>query len=114
MKINGQPVPDHVTHEQAVDYILGTAVGRDAFGARSDAREQLLTELRQLCPDEAYLNQVWAEYRARIEAALTPADGPYTVLDHGHCIRCNTCGKVSWNTNDVIHRYCGHCHKFHD
>jgi phage FluMu protein Com len=114
MKINGQPIPGHVTHEQAVDFILNMAVGRAAFGARPDAREQLLAELRQLCPSEQELNQVWSEYRVRLEDKLTPPAGPYSLLDHGHVIRCNTCMKVSWNTNDVIHRYCGHCKAFHE
>lgn len=112
MKINGQPIPDHVTHEQAVDYLMNTAVGREAYQGRG--RDELVAELRQLCPSEAELNQVWAEYRVRIEALLTPLVGPYSLLDHGHVIRCNTCGRVSWNTNDVIHRYCGHCKVFHE
>lgn len=29
-------------------------------------------------------------------------------------IVCPTCGMVSHNPNDVTHRYCGHCHAFHD
>jgi hypothetical protein len=29
-------------------------------------------------------------------------------------ITCPVCGKTSHNTNDVQHRYCGFCHKFHD
>ncbi len=24
------------------------------------------------------------------------------------------CGHTSWNENDVLHRYCGNCHKFHE
>ena len=29
-------------------------------------------------------------------------------------IRCPKCGRVSHNINDVLNRYCGHCHQFHD
>jgi ribosomal protein L37E len=32
----------------------------------------------------------------------------------GHAIRCRVCGMTSHNPNDVKHRYCGHCHAFHD
>ena len=27
---------------------------------------------------------------------------------------CPTCGMVSYNTNDIKHRYCGNCHVFFD
>jgi len=29
-------------------------------------------------------------------------------------IRCLTCGRTSYNRNDVEQRYCGNCHRFHD
>lgn len=29
-------------------------------------------------------------------------------------IRCRTCGKQSWNLNDIKNKYCGHCNKFHE
>jgi hypothetical protein len=29
-------------------------------------------------------------------------------------IRCLRCGLTSYNINDVLYRYCGHCCKFHD
>jgi hypothetical protein len=29
-------------------------------------------------------------------------------------ITCPNCGMKSYNPSDVMHRYCGHCHKFHD
>jgi ribosomal protein S27AE len=28
--------------------------------------------------------------------------------------RCPRCGMVSFNPNDLQHRYCGFCHKFED
>lgn len=28
-------------------------------------------------------------------------------------IACPTCGRVSHNPNDVLHQYCGFCHRFH-
>jgi ribosomal protein L37E len=38
----------------------------------------------------------------------------YTILEAGKAIRCNRCARVSWNKHDVLARYCGHCHIFHD
>jgi hypothetical protein len=29
-------------------------------------------------------------------------------------IACPRCGRVSYNMNDVVQRYCGACHEFHD
>jgi hypothetical protein len=29
-------------------------------------------------------------------------------------IRCRLCGALSANLNDVVHRYCGRCHLFHE
>jgi ribosomal protein L37E len=29
-------------------------------------------------------------------------------------IRCLTCGRTSYHPEDVRHKYCGHCHIFHD
>lgn len=29
-------------------------------------------------------------------------------------IRCQTCQQISYNPNDIKHRYCGACHVFHD
>lgn len=29
-------------------------------------------------------------------------------------IQCLICGMVSYNRNDIINHYCGHCHIFHD
>lgn len=31
-----------------------------------------------------------------------------------HYIRCNTCQRKSYNGNDIQHRFCGACDKFHD
>lgn len=38
----------------------------------------------------------------------------YTILENGKAIRCNTCMRVSWNKIDVVRKYCGYCHKFHE
>jgi hypothetical protein len=29
-------------------------------------------------------------------------------------ITCPVCGRTSYNPNDVVQRYCGNCHQFHD
>jgi phage FluMu protein Com len=38
----------------------------------------------------------------------------YTILENGRAIRCEVCGKTSWNLNDVAHLFCGHCKRFHE
>ena len=32
-------------------------------------------------------------------------------FDH---IKCPKCRGVSYNTNDIKHKYCGHCHEWHE
>ena len=40
--------------------------------------------------------------------------GRYYIIAPDHSsIRCLTCNRVSHNPNDVAHKYCGHCHQFH-
>ncbi|MDB6022975.1 MAG: hypothetical protein JWQ04_2832 [Pedosphaera sp.] len=50
-----------------------------------------------------------------------PADHPpseetakYIITNDGASIGCKTCGRVSFNLNDVREKYCGFCHKFHN
>jgi ribosomal protein L37E len=31
-----------------------------------------------------------------------------------HAIHCNVCGKTSYNINDVKHRYCASCNRYHE
>jgi hypothetical protein len=38
----------------------------------------------------------------------------YTISTDGGSITCHQCGLMSHNQKDVINRYCGHCHIFHD
>lgn len=39
---------------------------------------------------------------------------PYEILTDRSAIRCNTCGQISHNPNDVFMKYCGNCHVFHE
>lgn len=114
MKINGEEIPERMTHDEVADVFMSTAVGRST----GITREHFLALLRAKFPTEVdlalLLPFLMQQYRTTVESMLTPAEGPYTVLDHGHAIRCNTCGKTSWNSNDVLQRYCGHCHRFHE
>lgn len=45
-----------------------------------------------------------------------PDDSYRTGTDeNGHqYIECSTCGRRSYNVNDIEHRYCGYCHIFHE
>lgn len=110
MKLNGKDIPAWFTHDMAADLMASSAVGR----ATGMTRDEFVRMLHDKYPTEALLNAFVQAKLAELEAALTPATGPYTVLHHGHAIRCNTCSKISWNTNDVLHRYCGHCRRFHE
>lgn len=38
----------------------------------------------------------------------------YVISQDGISITCLTCGRKSFNKNDVIQKYCGYCHKFHE
>lgn len=38
----------------------------------------------------------------------------YSILHEGQAIQCHTCGRTSWNPNDVKYLYCGFCHAFHE
>jgi hypothetical protein len=38
----------------------------------------------------------------------------FTVSPDGLSITCHDCGFTSNNPNDVMNRYCGKCHKFHE
>ena len=110
MKLNGEEVPDRMTHEEAADLFMSTAVGRST-GA---SREEVLAMLRARFATEAELSAFVQSAKLKLEAMLTAAGGPYTLLDHGHAIRCNFCGMTSHNTQDVMHLYCGKCNRFHE
>lgn len=36
------------------------------------------------------------------------------VGSQGKYIECLTCGMKSYHSEDIKHRYCGWCHRFHD
>lgn len=38
----------------------------------------------------------------------------YKITSDGRAITCLVCGRTSHNANDVAHRYCAHCHVFHE
>jgi hypothetical protein len=38
----------------------------------------------------------------------------FTISDDGRNITCHMCQRTSYHPEDVRHRYCGHCHVFHD
>lgn len=41
--------------------------------------------------------------------------GPsYRIGPGGQSITCLKCNMTSYNVNDVVHRYCGNCHEFHE
>lgn len=50
---------------------------------------------------------------ARALEALAVAAGRLTKTSgEAPSYRCLDCGMVSYNMNDIVNAYCGHCHKF--
>lgn len=41
-------------------------------------------------------------------------DTTFKLVDGGRAIQCLNCGTTSHNPTDVVQRYCGFCHRFHD
>jgi hypothetical protein len=42
-------------------------------------------------------------------AAIRDQAATAAALATGRAYRCPTCGRISWNLNDVANRYCGVC-----
>jgi len=67
-----------------------------------------------------------AKRHAQTGAEIRKADEVWKSINSGFCpkrmeepdnstgIRCPKCGRVSYNINDLIYRYCGRCKQFHD
>lgn len=80
------------------------------FTTEDEARLHVLTErLRRLSP------RVIHEDLNRLSTMVdAPHDRSYRIIEQGRAIECLGCGAVSYHPEDVRHRYCGHCHQFHD
>lgn len=64
------------------------------------------------CPERT-MDKAWIDRAAEIQVVLKAP--PVQPLQSGPVsIRCPKCGMISHNINDVIHRYCGNCHEFHE
>jgi hypothetical protein len=117
MKVNGDLVPDRMTHEEAADFFMSTAVGRSTGASRT----QVLKLLRERFKTEDQLAEFIANAKRSLEAMMMPAASvtparrffEYTIGPGGDTITCNTCGMTSYNWNDIKQRYCGKCKKFH-
>ncbi len=44
---------------------------------------------------------------------VTEEGSTYKIFFNYLAIKCLICGFVSYNPNDIEHRYCGNCHFFH-
>lgn len=112
MKINGTEVPDRMTHEEATDLFMSTAVGRST-GA---TREQVLAKLLDRFPTEDDLAGFIRSAKVQLGEMMADLGEPYTLLliDHAPAIRCNFCGMTSHHPQDVANRYCGKCQRFHE
>jgi hypothetical protein len=54
------------------------------------------------------------QHERKVLEAMVASRRSYTIADDGKSITCHRCGKTSYHIEDVRHRYCGHCHIFHD
>lgn len=50
------------------------------------------------------------------DGKITYANTKYALIDTGvgMAIGCFTCEKMSFNINDVLMKYCGNCHVYHE
>lgn len=118
MKINGDHIPDRMTHEEAADLFMSTAVGRST----GVSREQFLAMLRARFPTEVELSAFIQTAKALLDVSLGGLQPPmparryfeFTIGPDNASITCNTCGMTSYHPQDVQNRYCGKCHKFHE
>ena len=114
--LNFDHFPDRMTHEEAADLFMTTMAGQQS-GVN---REQFLVLLRARFPTEDALNEFFTAAKALLAGATIKPAWParryfeYTIGGNGSNITCNTCGWTSHNVDDVRHRYCGNCKKFHD
>lgn len=70
-------------------------------------REQAMARV-----DELNRNALKEEPRSYRYGYETGAFG--ALQDYPFSIRCETCGFVSYNSNDIREKYCGHCRMYHD
>lgn len=103
-------------YESMADLVMASNTAQ-AMGL---SRNDVLECLRRECPSEAVLLQRYREARVAAEARVAEVDAAvragrsYLVLGEGDAIQCLQCGAVSWHRQDIAHRYCGRCRKFHD
>jgi hypothetical protein len=43
-----------------------------------------------------------------------PPERTYMIICLDRAIKCLKCGMISYNEYDIKHKYCGHCHEYHD
>jgi len=51
------------------------------------------------------------------QVATIEQQGPtYSIvrINETQAIRCERCQRISYSSGDIAHRYCGHCHVYHD
>jgi hypothetical protein len=49
-----------------------------------------------------------------VRGAAVTEDRTYTIASDGSWITCHRCGQTSHNLNDVTHKYCAKCRRFHE
>jgi protein-arginine kinase activator protein McsA len=60
----------------------------------------------------------WEETDEDYERGLLESKSNYTINKDKEgkevSITCHTCEMTSYNPNDIKHKYCGKCHKYHN
>lgn len=81
-------------------------------------RQVLLVPTDQDMSDPAYLEKYWPNFVCGVQNALRGAgiDAEIRVVgaEIHASITCPRCHHVSYNPHDIVNRYCGLCHWFHD
>jgi hypothetical protein len=66
------------------------------------------------------LDELIADYLTQVKGAMLTTSSLMDLVKWSNrqtiapTIRCETCGRVSYNPNDIEQKYCGACHKFAD
>jgi hypothetical protein len=82
----------------------------EQIGTISEEVARAAADLRACAPHvEAPLER----FALRLQTAWAQQRG-YTIAPDGSSIRCHRCGRTSYHREDVAHRYCGFCKRFHE
>jgi hypothetical protein len=73
----------------------------------ASGRPEMYEEFKRMCDPRNILTPGFPDLPRNEET------DKYLIAPDGRFITCKTCGRASFNLNDVREKYCGFCHVFH-